>query len=115
MSYTLNVNTDEEAKKIVLSIMWRERDIFDHEEALARFQKILEDPNFIGSTMNTKNWPITYRQKIEMDIPVLEGRIAECKALIKSLEDLGKVPPQEKIDQLVAEIQAGSALASNQQ
>lgn len=104
MAYTLNINDNEEEKKVVQSIMSRERDIFDHEQTLERFSKILEDESFVGSTMDTPQWKITYRQKIEQEIPVLQGRIAECKALIKSMEDLGKIPSQQKINQIVQEL-----------
>lgn len=85
MAYTLNINNNEEEKKVVQSIMLRERDIFDHEQTLARYNKMLEDETFVGSSFADGK---TFRQKIEQEIPVLQGRISECRALIKAMEDL---------------------------
>jgi hypothetical protein len=105
MAYTLNVNNKEEQKRIVMSLMGWERDIFDHTQTLERFRKMLEDETFVGSTMtDNKGNSVTFRQKIENEIPVLEGRIAECEALIKAQEDLGLIPDQETIDEIIAEI-----------
>jgi hypothetical protein len=107
MAYTLNVNNREEQKRIVMALMGWERDIFDHTQTLERFRKMLEDETFVGSTMtDNKGNSVTFRQKIENEIPVLEGRIAECEALIKAQEDLGLIPDQETIDELIAEINA---------
>jgi len=110
MAYTLNVNNREEQKRIVMSLMGWERDIFDHTQTLERFRKMLEDETFVGSTMtDNKGNSVTFRQKIENEIPVLEGRIAECEALIKAQEDLGLIPDQETIDELIAEINAANS------
>jgi hypothetical protein len=89
MAYTLNVNNKEEQKRIVMSLMGWERDIFDHTQTLERYKKILEDETFVGSVMtDNRGNTVTFRQKMESEIPVIEGRIAECEALIKSTEEL---------------------------
>lgn len=84
--------------------------MYDHEQTLARFNKMLEDKDFVGSEMeDSKGRKVSFRQKIEKEIPVLEGRIAECKALIKSMEDMGKIPSQARIDEIIDELSQSNA------
>ena len=92
-------NDSEERKRgVVMSIYAWEKDMEDHEMTLARYKKILEDESFVGRVFKDGS---TFRQKIESEIPVLEGAIAECQKLIDTTKDM--LPTDAEIQGIVQE------------
>ena len=105
---TLSINTREEQKRAVQSLIGWERDIFDNTNNLARYREILKDEDFIGSTF--PDWT-TFRQKAMGEISVLEWRIQECIKLIEASDVVWAFPSNAVIAELVAEINADNVVA----
>lgn len=98
---------DERDEFIVQQIEWRERDIYNHELRLESFEEVVKDPNFVWSILPDGT---TFRQKIENEIPVIQGRIAELKKLIDVENDLGRVPNETRIESAKKRIEAKRSL-----
>ena len=100
---TLSINTREEQKRAVQSLMDWERDIFDHTNNLNRLKEMLKDENFVGSTFEGGK---TFRQKAEEELSVLEWRIQECIKYIEVSDTIWLLPSNAIITEIVTEIKA---------
>ncbi len=98
MTYTFKLFKPEldvaQEKTVEMVYNW-ERDLWEHQQNLARYQELLEDANFTGRTFPDGT---TFRDKIEREIPVIEWAIEECLKLITVAEkDLPKVTKRQAI------------------
>ena len=91
------LSLDEQDDMIVATMMAQERDLFIHELNLERFRTIA------ASALP----PMPLRENVESQIPVLESRIIETRAIIAALEP--QMPPPERAHAAWARLRAAVA------